>query len=444
MGMACFFENASRSGMRAMVPSSFMISQMTPAGVTPARRARSTEPSVCPVRTRTPPRRARNGNTWPGVTMSSGRALAWAATRIVCARSAALMPVVTPWRASMLTVKAVPSEGPLRPGGCIIGSLIRSTCSSTSVTQMRPRPCVAMKLMASGVTNWAAMVRSPSFSRSSSSTRMTILPARMSAMAPAMRSVSLGSMVRGMGLGGCASGRSCGQPGSHVPREQVHLEVDPVAGGEIAQAGDLQRDGDEHDVEGGVLSVSHGVDGEAHAAHRDRALLGHEALQARGQREGRRRGLSDRVSLEEGSHLVDVPRDDVTPQTVARAQGPLQVHARPDGPVAQRGAGQRLARGVDGEAVGADLDDRQASAVDGDGLAHGEGLAFQAGPEEQSRAGTARRPLRQHSRRLHEPGEHGVGVVTGGAGVQYGRGGGGGGTLEGPCLCRRTCPGSRW
>ena len=86
----------------------------------------------------------------------------------------------------------------MRPGDCIIGSLRRSTCSSVSVTQMRPRPCVAMKLMASGVTNWAAIVRSPSFSRSSSSTRMTILPARTSAMAPAMRSVSLGSMVLGM------------------------------------------------------------------------------------------------------------------------------------------------------------------------------------------------------------------------------------------------------
>src|SRR5512135_2093676 len=40
-----------------------------------------------------------------------------------------------------------------------------------------------MKLIASGVTNSAARVRSPSFSRSSSSTRTTILPSRMSAMA---------------------------------------------------------------------------------------------------------------------------------------------------------------------------------------------------------------------------------------------------------------------
>src|ERR1700730_16861026 len=39
-----------------------------------------------------------------------------------------------------------------------------------------------MKLIASGVTNSAARTRSPSFSRSSSSTRITILPAFSSAM----------------------------------------------------------------------------------------------------------------------------------------------------------------------------------------------------------------------------------------------------------------------
>ena len=45
---------------------------MTPAGFIPANRARSTEPSVCPVRTRTPPLCAFSGKTWPGETKSSG------------------------------------------------------------------------------------------------------------------------------------------------------------------------------------------------------------------------------------------------------------------------------------------------------------------------------------------------------------------------------------
>ena len=46
----------SRSwGRRAMVPSSFMISTITPAGAFPASRAKSTAASVCPTRRKTPP-----------------------------------------------------------------------------------------------------------------------------------------------------------------------------------------------------------------------------------------------------------------------------------------------------------------------------------------------------------------------------------------------------
>ena len=52
--------------------------------------------------------------------------------------------------------------------------------------QMRPRACVAMKLMISGVTFSAAQTRSPSFSRSSSSTMMIMRPSRMSAAASSM------------------------------------------------------------------------------------------------------------------------------------------------------------------------------------------------------------------------------------------------------------------
>ena len=54
--------------------------------------------------------------------------------------------------------------------------------SSVSVRQIRPRPCLAMKLIASGDTKSAASTRSPSFSRSSSSMRITMRPALSSAM----------------------------------------------------------------------------------------------------------------------------------------------------------------------------------------------------------------------------------------------------------------------
>jgi hypothetical protein len=46
IGRSCRFANLVSSGTRAMVPSSFMISQITPAGYNPAMRARSTAASV--------------------------------------------------------------------------------------------------------------------------------------------------------------------------------------------------------------------------------------------------------------------------------------------------------------------------------------------------------------------------------------------------------------
>ena len=54
-----------------MVPSSRMISQITPEGLRPASREMSHAASVWPARTSTPPSRARSGKTWPGVTMSA-------------------------------------------------------------------------------------------------------------------------------------------------------------------------------------------------------------------------------------------------------------------------------------------------------------------------------------------------------------------------------------
>ena len=65
----------------------------------------------------------------------------------------------------------------------ISGMSSSSSRSSVIGMQIRPRPCFAMKLIASGVTFSAAIVRSPSFSRSSSSTTMIISPSRMASMA---------------------------------------------------------------------------------------------------------------------------------------------------------------------------------------------------------------------------------------------------------------------
>src|SRR5712671_2960760 len=163
-----------------MLPSSFMISHSTAAGWSPASCARSQQASVWPARTSTPPACAMSGNTWPGWTMSAGVALGEAATLMVCERSAAEIPVLTPDAASMDTVKLVPCTERLR---ATIGSrLRRSACASVIGMQTRPLPNFAMKLIFSAVTNSAAKMRSPSFSRSSSSTSTAMRPAFSSAM----------------------------------------------------------------------------------------------------------------------------------------------------------------------------------------------------------------------------------------------------------------------
>src|SRR5205823_9783691 len=76
------------------------------------------------------------------------------AARIVIARSEALMPVVTPRRASMASQNAVPCTEVLM--GDMSGRWSSSQRSSVSGMQIRPRPYLAMKLMASGVIFSAA------------------------------------------------------------------------------------------------------------------------------------------------------------------------------------------------------------------------------------------------------------------------------------------------
>ncbi|MNF62213.1 hypothetical protein D3C84_438890 [compost metagenome] len=174
-----------------MLPSSFITSTITAAGLKPARRARSQPASVWPARVSTPPSRARKGKIWPGCTRSSAPASGATAVSTVWARSAAEMPVVTPVAASMETVKAVAKALPL--AGTICSRPRRWQCSSVRVRQIRPRASRAMKLIASGVHISAASSRSPSFSRSSSSTSRTILPRRKSSMISSMR---LNGMVR--------------------------------------------------------------------------------------------------------------------------------------------------------------------------------------------------------------------------------------------------------
>ena len=121
---------------------------------------------------------------WPGRAKSSGRASAAISLRTVVARSAAEMPVVTSCTASTDTVNAVRCDSVLLL--TMSGSCSASRRSPSIGMQMTPLVCRTKKPIASGVIFSAAMMRSPSFSRSSSSTTITISPFATAAMAFSM------------------------------------------------------------------------------------------------------------------------------------------------------------------------------------------------------------------------------------------------------------------
>src|SRR3954454_3572067 len=306
-----------------IVPSSFWTSQITPAGIRPARRARSTEASVWPVRSSTPPARAFSGCTWPPMTMSSRGLSGSIATCIVCAWSWTLMPVVTPSRASMVTVNGVWcgvsffADMSSRPSS--------SQRSGGSARQIQPPAWRVMKLIASGVTNCAAMTRSPSFSRSSSSTTTTILPAAMSSNASSMVENSISARV--------------GNELLHVFREDVNLEVDLAAGLGLPQRRPLQRLGDERHGEPVVADLAHR---QGDAVDGDRALLHHVAQQRRVGVEGHHPRESLLAELADETHPVHVALHDMPAEPVGGPQRQLQVHLGARLELAQRRAAQRL------------------------------------------------------------------------------------------------------
>ena len=99
-----------------------------------------------------------------------------------------------------------------------------------------------MKLIASGVANCAAIVRSPSFSRSSSSQTTTTMPGRISSIASSM-------VANGLEPSSCVTPVVANQL-LHVLREHVHLQIDGPAGFGRAQLRALERLRDQRDGEG--------------------------------------------------------------------------------------------------------------------------------------------------------------------------------------------------
>mmetsp|Transcript_22421 Transcript_22421/g.66762 ORF Transcript_22421/g.66762 Transcript_22421/m.66762 type:complete len:379 (+) Transcript_22421:919-2055(+) len=198
----CCLANSRRSGVRAMLPSRLLtISDNTPAGKEPARRARSTLASVWPGRTNTPPGRQRSGKMCPGRLKSAAVAAGSAMVRSVLARSDAEMPVVMPSRRSTVTVNAVYMVSSFSSDRTMSGRLSRSRSAPSIPMHTTPLVYSTMNAMAAASTLSAAMMRSPSFSRLSSSSTTKNLPALTSSSASEMASKPSMGMSRSRSVG---------------------------------------------------------------------------------------------------------------------------------------------------------------------------------------------------------------------------------------------------
>src|ERR1700720_1657193 len=375
----CRRANSSRCGRRAMLPSSFMTSHNTPTGFSPARRHRSTAASVCPARTSTPPRRERSGKMCPGRAKSPATEASSASARMVAARSADDTPVVVPARRSTDTVNAVRCCSLF--SGTICGSSRRASCCSSIGTQMMPLVWRIMKAPASGGTRSAAMMRSPSFSRSSSSMMTTIRPARSSARISSME-LSAGAawgagaplpvsdrtldMVRGRVVRQisipdprarprapthCLTGRDqlCGrqrQQPRQVARYLVDFQVHARPHAQGPEGGARARVGNDVDAEARLL---HRVDGETHPVHGDRALGREVTRERQGYPDGEAQGTRVAAHLQNLRNTVDVSRHQVSAERIPGPERGLEIHRRIGLQFTEGGEVQRLARYVGGE-----------------------------------------------------------------------------------------------
>src|SRR5216110_2568024 len=267
-----------------------------------------------------------------------------------------------PRRASTLIVKAVPIGAVFST--TIMPSFSSSRRSPSIGTHIRPRACVTMKLTASGVILSAAMTRSPSFSRSSSSTTTRMRPCRISSIASSMvaKPLIMPPSPRATAARTCRSRPSRRQP---------------------AERRDRQRVRDQHHLEGGLVERRHR---QAHAVH------GHRALR---DQQRRQPPVADdypdpcgRFYTRYGfycARAVHVSEDEVTTERAAETQWALEVDGAPGPKRAERCARQRLRPHLERESFGRHLDHGETYAAHRDARANLAALARHARGDIQPR-----------------------------------------------------------
>src|SRR6266550_6912778 len=274
-----------------------------------------------------------------------------------------------------------------------------------------------MKVIASGVANCAAIVRSPSFSRSAASTTTTSLPVRTSAIASsivakavAREVVSIGRIVlvplqvmpsgfwvasikpgatlaRGQGWlpwqgrgwflaprdrgpetdMDCLEGQwSAWRQPFDVLREHVDLEVDGRSGAQRAERRHGERVRDQRELNGVVAERG---DRQRDAIDGQRALLGAVAQKLLRDVEREAGAVALRLERANPADAVHVALDVVAAERLAGPERGLEVDLGAFGELAEGRAREGLGDGVEGELAFVGRDGGQAASRDGDRVA---------------------------------------------------------------------------
>src|SRR5512141_497470 len=265
-----------------------------------------------------------------------------------------------------------------------------------------------MKLIASGETNSAARVRSPSFSRSSSSTRMTILPSRMSAMAfsifesgipspPFSRITVIFQKIQR------DAAPAAFEALEDVFTDDVGFEVDPRPRPQDPKGRSFEGDRDD----GQFDSVpADGTDRKADAVDGHRPLVNQELHYRRIGLDMEYPGFPQWADFPDRARTVHVAVDDVPPEPSREGERALQVDLRPGAHPAERRLRERLLRGVRGERPRPSPRHGQADPRHGDGISLRDRVHRQVRRHRDRRPRPQRRQGGDRPHILDDPGEH--------------------------------------
>src|SRR5690606_33214335 len=192
------------------------------------------------------------------------------------------------------------------------------------------------------------------------------------------------------------------EPGN-VAGQDVHLEIHVRSLPGLAEGRGREGVRDDVDAEAVVVDLVHR---QRDAVESDRALGRDGARIGGGKLDEEAHAVALGTAPDDARDRIDVALDDVAAELVAERERALEIDARAGAPGAERRARQRLARGVDGEAPGSAVDDREADAGAGDRGAERDGAGVVARLDHE--AGVATRHDLAHTADVgNDAGEHG-------------------------------------